>query len=594
MLTGLPCDRRHANGTRRAAWSAQLGFQNKPYFRVGLHSLVATGGTVPGVMVDVLHVYPALFMEKVGERRVLRNGKAEEVAGRRLEARFDTDEDATAAAPAGEPREVSPLIQARVRDVGCGSRRKAVEAQLTLWRPSEDCELEEGARLEVTALTVSAGPDGVPRLGTTRQTSMRVVFKHSVPPAQTAFAMALLDTTGTGSSRTEVDAIGFLVAVSPAVVRAGRFGSETTRTLFLAGPAVNAFALEVTENDEQVHLPPVLELGSLVAVRCARYRGFDAKFRLHSALATKESVVTFSARAGRIDAEQTRVAAWAGCETAQAHMEAVRMCVEGVIRGEPTAPGPVGLTTVPGRLSLDLPPASFSGPVQPSAPVCLCGQCAVSEEEQAPWHALTCCLRGGELGVVGTLACCDGGSLRVRITGACLLGLISWMENDPVEVTARAHPARQVPHAALLRAAVPREDRAAAAAGRVRRRARGRRRHRLPIVLAAHARRPGVVCQCARRAQFGSQTGRRGQVDAAGVRGAGPVAGRIGRAARVLRAPLRGHVERLRPAGGLLQLERPGSLRSRPAIAQFRVTWRDGEGCARVLEAVVLPHGLHR
>ena len=67
MLSGKPTEPRlelHANGTRRAAWDAQLGLHSTPAFRVGLGSLQEGGGAVPLVHVLVARAHGPLVFER--------------------------------------------------------------------------------------------------------------------------------------------------------------------------------------------------------------------------------------------------------------------------------------------------------------------------------------------------------------------------------------------------------------------------------------------------------------------------------------------------------------------------------------------------
>jgi breast cancer 2 susceptibility protein len=51
----------HANGVRRAAWDAKLGFLPRPALRVGLRGILGSGGLVPSVDVVVVRSYPPLW-----------------------------------------------------------------------------------------------------------------------------------------------------------------------------------------------------------------------------------------------------------------------------------------------------------------------------------------------------------------------------------------------------------------------------------------------------------------------------------------------------------------------------------------------------
>ena len=80
----------NGNGTRPARWHAKLGFQRAPFFRVSVASLVAGGGGVPCIEVVVERAWPARYMEKLGDTRVLR-AEAQEMRLRALHAKRSAD-----------------------------------------------------------------------------------------------------------------------------------------------------------------------------------------------------------------------------------------------------------------------------------------------------------------------------------------------------------------------------------------------------------------------------------------------------------------------------------------------------------------------
>ncbi len=78
----------HANGTRRARWHTQLGFQPTSYLTVGLNHAVRGGGAIPCLDLILCRVYPVRYMETLpdGRRRILSEEEEQNARKSRLAA----------------------------------------------------------------------------------------------------------------------------------------------------------------------------------------------------------------------------------------------------------------------------------------------------------------------------------------------------------------------------------------------------------------------------------------------------------------------------------------------------------------------------
>jgi hypothetical protein len=118
-ITATTMLRLRLNGTKRAPWYTQLGFQKQGAFIVPLRAIKANGGDVPKADVFIQRVYPVTFSEKYMDARTIRNARGEEIASERFNERrqhfidqlaqrlFDEREKEKAAARAARQRQAA-------------------------------------------------------------------------------------------------------------------------------------------------------------------------------------------------------------------------------------------------------------------------------------------------------------------------------------------------------------------------------------------------------------------------------------------------------------------------------------------------------
>ncbi|KJE94296.1 hypothetical protein CAOG_04962 [Capsaspora owczarzaki ATCC 30864] len=262
-----------ANATRRARWWASLGYQGRPPFFTALSTASPTGGAIAAVDVVVLRQYPAVFIETVDGRKVIRSRRAEERALTLFEERLsrqveqlqekrlashellasnkeqhddeaDKDEEEDLQHGMGEfgtgldangilaKRDVTSLMKVRVMDtqraralLAAGESESAMFALSTVisvWRPSEDLEhlLREGAHVAFYSLLPSSyrgasSSNGLAsaalQVGTIRST--RYAELPAVPECATMLPRQFCDCSSIEALAlgSEVDTVGVVV-----------------------------------------------------------------------------------------------------------------------------------------------------------------------------------------------------------------------------------------------------------------------------------------------------------------------------------------------------------------------------------------------
>jgi hypothetical protein len=139
----------NGNGTRRAKWDAQLGFQDGLYYPIHLSNIDPAGGNVTAVDAIVLRKYPLKYVETIDSDKKIFRSESEEIQYiTDLEEKYQNYDVIPSSSPPENPRrEVSCSFKVLVKDSNCQNGNQY--AIINFWNSTQEVyeDLKEFTKL---------------------------------------------------------------------------------------------------------------------------------------------------------------------------------------------------------------------------------------------------------------------------------------------------------------------------------------------------------------------------------------------------------------------------------------------------------------